>query len=992
MIRTLRVFSIILVCTGVAYAVDLTGTITDIDGAPLPGANISVLAPGQEPAGSVAGLDGRYSVVDLAAGSYKLRVTYIGYRTATFEDVKVDGQVKRFDVKLESSVIDLEQSIVSASRSQEKALDAPASVAIVEGAEIDDRLALSASEYIRDQPGVDFAKTGLVQSNVVVRGFNNIFSGAMMVLTDNRIARVPSLRLNAYNFIPVGAADIERVEVVLGPGAALYGPNSANGVMHLITRSPFTSTGTSVQVGLGERSLRKGLIRYAARINDQLAVKLSAQAYTGEDWEGYDREESLYAAADGQRGYQVTGFEVISGQDTTLHSIRDFDIERQSVDFRLDYRPTENLTTIVSAGHNKSSNIILTGLGAGRATDWASNYVQTRVLYQDWFAQYYHNWSDAGDTFLHQTGESVKDNSTLDVFQIQHSALLGARQKFTYGADALFTRPATEGTITGNNEDDDDINEFGVYLQSETQLAASLDLVLALRYDDHNRLDDGEISPRAALVYKPQETQSLRLTYNRAFSTPTTNNLYLDLLTARDPFGLGAFQSNLGFSPAIDVRVQGTYRKGFDDGFTFRRTDDGRPMYRSSFTPALQGQLAALGLTPESVGYSVDENGDVAYIPLDDQIATTVQWNIGANATLAQFGPALGQLAPGLIAQQLIAAGVDPTTAQTMAEAQAAAVVAALPSLIPSQLPGLRNTMAELNPATSGFDPVTDAFDVPRAASTITQTIELGYKGIIGGNIVVAADLYRSDIEDFGGPLQVETPNVFLDPATLVAALGPAFQAVLDDPVNAPVAAVLAALDQVQIPGVVAGNNNGTAADELTAIFAGGAGRIPYGTVSPEQAYDPTAVLLTYRNFGDVTLYGLDLSLGYYPTDHWSITGSYSFVDDDFWSFGATDELVVALNAPQHKFKIGSSYDLPNLGLRLGGNVRYNGSFPMNSGVYAGDVDSYSVLDLNARYALPFDGLYLLVTIDNALDSGYQAFVGAPEVGRLTYLQLRLDF
>ena len=112
MIRTLRVFSIILVCTGVAYAVDLTGTITDIDGAPLPGANISVLAPGQEPAGSVAGLDGRYSVVDLAAGSYKLRVTYIGYRTATFEDVKVDGQVKRFDVKLESSVIDLEQSIV----------------------------------------------------------------------------------------------------------------------------------------------------------------------------------------------------------------------------------------------------------------------------------------------------------------------------------------------------------------------------------------------------------------------------------------------------------------------------------------------------------------------------------------------------------------------------------------------------------------------------------------------------------------------------------------------------------------------------------------------------------------------------------------------------------------------------------------------------------------------------------------------------------------
>ncbi|MBT6147928.1 MAG: TonB-dependent receptor, partial [Gemmatimonadetes bacterium] len=850
-----------------------------------------------------------------------------------------------------------------------------------ERAEIETRAALSVSEHIRDQPGVDFAKTGLVQSNVVVRGFNNIFSGAMLVLTDNRIARVPSLRLNAYNFIPSNGADIERIEVVLGPGAALYGPNSANGVMHLITRSPFTSGGTTVQLGLGERSLRKGLVRHAATLTPKLAVKLSAQYYTGEDWIGYDRQESAYAAAHPERGRQVTGYEVITGRDTTLHTIRDFDLERQSLEARLDYRPFDEMTAVLSYGYSKGNNIELTGLGAGQAKDWAYNYLQTRFIYQDWFAQYYHNWSDAGDTFLFQTGQPVVDKSTLDVFQIQHSAFLGTRHKFTYGADALFTRPDTKGTITGQNEDDDDINEFGAYLQSETELTSNLDLVLALRYDDHNRLDDAEISPRAALLFKPKESQTLRVTYNRAFSTPSTNNLYLDLLTGPDPFGLGAFESSLGFSPAVDVRAQGTYRGGFDDGFTFRRADDGAPMYRSSFSPVLQGQLAAIGLAPGSPGYSLDGDG---FIALHDPIATNVQWNIGAAATLQQFGPALGQLAPGLIAQQLIAAGLDAVTAQAQGEATAAAVVAALPSLIPSQLPGLRNTMAELNLQTFAFDPVADAIDVPRAKSTITQTIELGYKGIIGGNVVVAADLYRSEIEDFGGPLQVETPNVFLDPASLVQALGPAMQAVLDDPDNAQVASVLAALDQTSIPGVVTGNNNGTAADELTAIFAGGAARIPYGTVSPEQAYDPTAVLLTYRNFGDVTLYGVDLSLGYYPTDDWTLTGSYSFVSDDYWpNLSNVDD--VALNAPQHKFKVGTSYDIPDLGLRTGVSVRHNGSFPMNSGVYVGDVDAYTVLDLQARYELPFEGLNLLLNVDNALDSGYRAFVGAPEVGRLIY-------
>jgi len=970
MYRTLKMLFAVAACVSSVHAADLTGTISDADGNPLPGANIVVLRAGMEPTGSVAGLDGGYLVADLAQGTYQIRVTHIGYQLAVFQNVAVEGQATGFNANLELSVIDLEQSIVSASRSREKVLDAPASVSVVEGDEIEARAVLSVSEYIRDQPGVDFAKTGLVQSNVVVRGFNNIFSGAMLVLTDNRIARVPSLRLNAYNFIPASGADIERVEVVLGPGAALYGPNSANGVMHLITRSPFTSVGTNVQLGLGERSLRKGLIRHAAVINSKLALKLSAQYYTGQDWKYDDPAEVAARAA-----------------NPALQE-RDYDIERRSVEARVDYRPTHDLTAVLSYGYNSSDHIEMTGLGAGQADGWTYNYVQTRVLYKDWFVQYYHNWSNAGDTFLFQSGQEIIDKSTLDVFQIQHSAFLGARQKFTYGADALFTRPQTQGTITGLNEADDDIDEYGAYLQSETELTSNLDLVLALRYDDHNRLADPEISPRAALLYKPYDTQTFRLTYNRAFSTPSTNNLYLDLESAADPFGLGVFQSSLEFSPAVAIRAQGTYRNGFDEGFTFRRDADGAPMYRSSFSPALQGQLAALGLTPGAPEYSLDSDG---YIALHDPIATNVQWNIGAAATLAQFGPALELLTPGLIAAQLISLGLDPATAQAQGQAASAAVIAALPALIPAQLPGLRNTLAELNLATFGFDPIADAIDVPRAQSTITQTIEVGYKGIVGGNVVVSADLYRSEIGDFGGPLQIETPNVFLDPGALAAALGPAFQGALDDPANAQVASVLGALDQTAIPGVVTGNNNGTAADELTSIFVGGAAQIPYGTVSPEQAYDPTAVLLTYRNFGDVTLYGVDLALGYYPTDQLTFNGSYSFVSDDFWP-NLADVDDVALNAPQHKFKVGTAYDLSSMGLRVGANVRHNGSFPMKSGVYIGDVDSYTILDLQAKYALPYDGLNLLINVDNALDNSYRAFIGAPEVGRLVYAQLGLDF
>ena len=965
-----------------AEAADLKGTITDADGSPLPGANVVVTGGGLErPHGAVSGAGGSYSVTALPPGMYEVRVTHIGFRTVKRPQVRVDPAGTALDFELQAAVIDLEQSVVSASRSREKALDAPASISIVEAAEIQARPALSVSEHIRDQPGVDFAKTGLVQSNVVARGFNNVFSGALLTMTDNRIARVPSLRVNAQNFIPVTNQDIERIEVVLGPGSALYGPNSADGVMHIITRSPFNSAGTSVSIGGGERSLASGSMRHAGVVNPNLAYKISAQYYTGTDWayedpaEAAERQRAIAAGAD---------------PDALLIGARDEKIQRQSLEARVDVRPSEDLTAIFTYGYNQGDYIEQTGLGAGQADAWTYQFLQGRAVYGDLFVQYYRNQSDANHTYLLRTGEPIEDRSTLDVFQVQHAYGLGARQRFTYGLDAQFTRPRTEGTIHGGNEEDDAIDEVGVYLQSETGLSRQLDLVLSLRYDSHSRLDDPEISPRAGLVYKPQETQSFRLTWNRAFSTPSTSNLYLDVLAQKGVFApLEAFAPVLGYNPNVDVRAQGSYRKGFDGGFTFRRGADGRAMYRSSFEPTIEATLDLMSLNPGDPGYSLDGDG---YIALDDPLATNVQWNIGRSAVLAQFTPALQLLAPGLITGMLVQQGMDAETAQTMAQEQTAAVLAALPSLVPTQLPGLTNSLGRLNVQTRGFDPVAGATDVPGTESTITQTLELGYKGILANELVVSADLYRSQRKGFVGPLAVETPSVFLDPASLMKVLEPALAAQLADPAYAQVAPVLGALDQFSIPGVSEANNNGSAADELAAIFASGASQIPFGTVSPEQAYDPTAVMLTYRNFGDITLYGLDLAVGWYPGESWNLTGGYSFVSDDiFPNLGGIAD--VAINAPKHKFNVGGTWRLPQHRLRLGARGRYSGAFPMNSGVYVGDVDANTTFDLSSRYDLPFgEGLHLLVSVDNVLDNAYQSFVGAPEVGRLAHAQLGIEF
>ena len=898
-----------------------------------------------------------------------------------------------------SKIIELEQVSVTASRRREKVLEAPASVAVVGASQIRDRVTSTVSEHLKSVRAVDVATTGLGASHAVVRGFNNVFSGSLLALVDNRIARVPSLRVNAYTLIPTSNEDIEQIEVVSGPGAALYGPNSANGVMHILTRSPFTSQGTTVSIGGGERSVLLGSLRHAGVVNETIGYKFSASGFRGNDWEEGRAEADLHGEKEPE-----------------------FDIYRAGGDFRVDYRPNGDLTTILASGFTQTTGLELTGIGAGQAKNWTYGYVQGRLIYKDLFAQAFWNRSDAGDTYLVGSGNPIIDNSDLYVGQIQHGYSLGENQRFTYGLDLLLTRPDTEGSINGRNEDDDNINEVGAYLQSETKILPELKFIAAARVDDHNHLNHLVLSPRAALAFQPNDDHNFRLTYNRAFSTPSTTNLFLDVVSIPDAFGIGAaFQPALGFSPAIDIRAQGV---SSETGFTFKRSGDGRPEFRSPFS-------AAANLPAD------------AYIPLDDPVFTNVMWGIGKSAILniAQpqfeaglkqaFTPeALPQLLqsqspaqvegivsklpaevtqllppafqqPGAISalppeilQQLIPQILGSLPAPVV-EGLAATLVADLSNgfanVIPEQVAGVKNVLRSLNPETAEFEAIEDVNDVDPITPTITQTYEVGYKGIIMNKLAFSADVYHTRINDFIGPLVVETPNVFLDANTLGASIAQQLTEALSDPKNALLNQALLAFDSP----AQGGNGDGSAVDELTKLFVAGtenngAAFIPFGTVTAEQAGDPNAVMLTYRNYGDISLNGADLSLTYYLNHSLSVTGNYSFVSKDLFE---TEIRKIALNAPKNKFGANVQYLNTDLGLGAGVSMRYVAGFPMNSGVYIGDVESYYTFDVSAGYDLPFGPKpRLSLTVQNLLDKMHQQFVGAPYIGRLSMLRLTQTF
>jgi iron complex outermembrane receptor protein len=798
-------------------------------------------------------------------------------RSAALAAVLVLALCPAAEAQEEGPVVKLDAVVVSASRRPEKALTAPAHVETVDAREIEARPAITPTDHLRALPGVDVASTGVMTSNVVARGFNNIFSGALLMITDNRYASVPSLRLNAPYMIPANDEDIDHIEVLLGPASALYGPNTANGVMHVVTRSPFDSRGTTVSLAGGERSVVQGTFRHARALGERVALKVSGQYLRGEDWKYEDPVEVAARTS------------VVGTDPSTRIGLRDALLESFKGDARVDVRPGGDAEAILSIGGSQiGSAVELTGLGAAQVKDWRYTYAQARFRAGRLFVQGFGNFSDAGETYLLRTGEPIVDRSRIWVAQAQHGVgLLGDRQQLTYGVDFERTEPRTGGTILGRNEGVR-VNEIGGYLQSESHLASKLDLVLAGRLDRNDYIGETVFSPRAALVFKPRTGQTLRLSYNRAFETPTSNNLFLDIVAARLPGGL------------YDVRALGVPR----DGFTFRRDCAGGLCMRSPFAPA------------------------AGFLPAD----ATMLW------------PAVVQI--------MGARGVDL-------------------SGIPAPTAGSVGTVFRvLNTTTGTFQDVSPSAvrDIDPIRPTITNSIEAGYQGLVADRLLLSLDVYRMRKDDFVGPLVVETPNVFLDAAALGAYL----------------ARFMPATSAQQLAAGIGGISG-------SAQAAG----IPLGTVVPDNALTGSSdLVLTYRNFGEVDLWGSDLGARLLLGDRLSLTGSYSWVSRDYWTASDVGGLSpIALNAPRNKGVISADYDDPT-GMVGELRVRAVGGFPMNSGVYIGDVSSYSVLDASIGYHLPVAGGWALVTLSaqNLLDDRTRQFVGAPAIGRLVLTRLQYSF
>lgn len=936
--RVLRLFFIAFLLAGLMGFVGpvqgqqgtLMGRVTHAStGDPIDGAQIQVLG-GAQSLGGISNAQGVYSI-QLPPGTYSLLVSFIGFRTERLDGISVvSGQTTDFDIRLSPMALDLEEIIVTASRATpEKIVDAPATVYLVGPTKIQERTVASPVEHIRTAPGVDVITHGIQATNVVVRGFNNIFSGALHALTDYRLAGVPSLRVNLLHFIPSTNEDIDRMEVVLGPGSALYGPNTANGVVHILTRSPLDSAseGLTMTLGGGERSVLQGSARGSWLVNKNLGVKISGQYIQGDEWEFVDvGEAAARATAEETPEVCVAGL-LARGKYTPDEAqvycdrvgIRNFDLARWGMEARVDYRFAEDGTAIFTYGRTKAKGIELTGLGAGQTEGWAYQFVQARMNKGRFFAQAYLNSSDAGETYLLRDGVPLSDKSKLYVVQGQHGFdLFEGRQDFTYGIDIYRTRPETEGTINGVWDTEDDIDEWGVYLQSKTALSPKLDLVLAGRMDDHSILPEKVFSPRAALVFKPTEKQSFRVTYNRAFSTPTSLNFFLDI-----PAGLApnASLAALGFT----VRAFGSGK----DGYSFLNADGSLQGMRSPFAP---GQT----------------------LPINPNL----MWPMALGVLQAQ----------GIIDAQTAAllGSLDPSGVEVM---------------MLSAITGERSPLSAA---------ATEVPDVPGVRESYTETFEAGWQGLLGNTLSLTADVYYTKKNDFVSPLLIQNPLLLLRGEDVGVMLQTQFAPILipqlmgagltyEQAVAQATETITALANGVGILPLGVASSDGVSSQESDLI-------VTYRNVGD---VDYWGADLGFSWFVDEK-FTVSGTYSHVSEDWFKIKGgapiSLNAPKDKGYLGLAYRNARTGLTG-EARVRFTTEFPAESAGY-TGTECRVE-----SAGAYFGEscVEGVTLVDANFGYKIPNTPAELQLAVTNLFDTPYRSFVGVPDIGRFAIVRVKYD-
>jgi iron complex outermembrane receptor protein len=195
--------------------------------------------------------------------------------------------------------------ITSVSRVEERLADAPAAVFVITGDEIRRSGVTTIAEALRLAPGVEVARRNSHSWSITIRGFNSDLANKLLVLIDGRSVYSPLYAGVFWDVQDTLLEDIERIEVIAGPGGTLWGANAVNGVINIITRPVSTTTGAFLEVGAGNEDEGMASFRYGGTLGAAIAARGYVKALNRDAFKNLDGTDGGDQAHLAQGGFRL---------------------------------------------------------------------------------------------------------------------------------------------------------------------------------------------------------------------------------------------------------------------------------------------------------------------------------------------------------------------------------------------------------------------------------------------------------------------------------------------------------------------------------------------------------------------------------------------------------------------------------------------------------------------------------------------------------------
>lgn len=456
------------------------------------------------------------------------------FSVPAFVDTPAEASTPKVRELAELSLEQLSAIVVTSVSRREQALNsAAASIFVISAEDIRRAGVNSLPEALRLAPNLQVARTDTNQYAISARGFNNPVANRLLVLIDGRTVYSPLFSGVFWDVQDIMLENVERIEVISGPGATLWGANAVNGVINVITRSARDTQGTLVAAGGGNRQ-RGGAVRYGGRFGEDAYYRVYGKYMARNAAERVGGASAVDASERSQAGFRVDG-----GSDEQEYMVRGDAY-------------VSNVDQLIGGERNLSGGNLL--------ARWKQRWDDGSFLR----IQSYYDYARRD-----QPGSFIKNLDILD-FELQHGMLPASNHTLLWGGGYRYAKDDLSD-VNPNAfafiPEDRELHWYHLFVQDDWNVRPDITLTAGIKAE-HNDYTGLEWLPNVRAAWSYAQDRLVWAAVSRSVRAPSRLDREL-YLPGRPPYTLAGGPN---FVSEVSVVYELGYRAQPSDGFSFSVT------------------------------------------------------------------------------------------------------------------------------------------------------------------------------------------------------------------------------------------------------------------------------------------------------------------------------------------------------------------------------------------------------------------------------------